>query len=65
MNKTMSSLWALEMGRKVLDEFKEYIGEEEYNKIMNSPIKGCKCGFIKEGDDTLCPKCEERLKEFK
>lgn len=56
---TMASLYALEVGKRVLEEFKKGIGEEEYNKIINSPIKSCKCGFIKEGDDTMCPKCEK------
>lgn len=48
----------LKVGRAVLDGFKKEIGEEQYNKIMNNPIKGCKCGFIKEGVEEICPKCE-------
>lgn len=52
------SLLALRIGRQVLNGFKEKIGIEEYSKIINSPIKSCSCGFIKEGDETICPKCE-------
>ena len=49
--------------KKLLDDIKEDIGEKEYNKIINSPVKSCACGFIKEGEETLCPKCE--LNEIK
>ena len=58
MNNTLSSLYALHIGFQVLEEIKKDIGEEEYNKIVNSPVRSCKCGFIKEGDYTICPKCE-------
>jgi hypothetical protein len=58
MNDTLNSLYALKIGYKLLDEIKKDIGKEEYNKIVNSPVKSCKCGFIKEGDYTICPKCE-------
>ena len=53
------SIIALNIGQFIIDSFKEGLDEEEYNKFMNEPIKACKCGYIKEGDYTVCPKCEK------
>jgi hypothetical protein len=58
MTKSLAGLEILRIGQHLLKGFKEKIGEEEYNKIMKEPVKSCSCGFIKEGDYTLCPKCE-------
>ena len=51
-------MFYLRIGKIFLNEIRELIGSEEYDKIMNSPIECCKCGFIKKGDETFCPKCE-------
>lgn len=48
----------MKVGRFVLDDMKKTIGEDNYNKILSEPIKSCSCGFIKEGDESSCPKCE-------
>lgn len=58
MTKVMTSLYALKIGDLILKDFREYVGHEEYDKLMSEPIKGCSCGFIKEGDENICPKCE-------
>lgn len=55
--KAYESLMMLDLGRQLLNDIRND-DPEEYDKIMNSPIKGCSCGFIKEGDETSCPKCE-------
>jgi len=47
------------IGSKILKEIRKDMGVEEYDRIMSDSIKGCKCGFIKEGDSSFCPKCEE------
>ena len=49
---------ALMIGKELLKNIKEEAGEEKYNEVINSPVKSCSCGFIKEGDYTHCPKCE-------
>jgi len=54
-----SALLALKVGTGLLDKIRDSIGHEEYDKIMSEPVKSCKCGFIKEGDYTICPKCED------
>lgn len=55
---TPDSIRALQIGRELLNEFRKNIGDEEYDKIINSPVRSCKCGYIKEGDYDQCYKCE-------
>lgn len=57
--RALSSLVMIGIGNTVLREFENILGKEEVEKIRNSPVKGCSCGFIKEGDYTYCPKCEK------
>jgi hypothetical protein len=56
--KAKGTLVAIKAGQIILKEFRKAIGEEEYDKIMSEPVKSCKCGFIKQGNYTPCPKCE-------
>lgn len=58
MNKVNELISIMKIGRNILEEMKNAIGEEDYNKIMSEPMKSCSCGYIKEGDETMCPKCE-------
>jgi rubrerythrin len=53
-----------EVGKGVLSELRDKIGHNEYDKIMSEPIKGCSCGYIKDGNDNPCPKCEDYSKEL-
>lgn len=53
-----AKITALKIGEAILGELQKKIGEKEFEKMLKEPIKGCSCGFIKDGDDSFCPKCE-------
>ena len=52
-DKTIKFLNSMKAYNEFLKDVKMKIGLEEYNKIVSEPVKGCKCGYIKEGDYNL------------
>ena len=58
-----STFMALETGKIIINDFKRSLTPEQLKEFEESPINGCKCGFIKKGDYTCCPYCEKEVIE--